>query len=488
MERLHWVLRTPDSAHAALIVGAVAIALGGAALFAIVAHTITPLSTQRVMGFVPRDSLARVELVIPAKPGEIKGKGLTPIRVEAPAPTLPVGVAPPDPVPASLSNAQWEGPPPKPVVLTRTSDENPAHPEPVDIKPVERTRIAELAILEAKWTRPALLPAVHIETRTEEPKPANVTAFEPKHAAPKAVASRVAEAKRIEPKPTPKLAEAKRAEPKVALKVTEAKRAEAKAAPAKVVEARRVEAKPAKPKIAEAKHYEPKPAFRAAVAKAIEPKRFKTRSASLKMSEAKHVAPRAAPTRLAEAKPVDKRAEAKRAAELKAAEAQLAEVRHEAEIRAKDAKLADAKRAADMQAAEARLAEARHAAEMQAAEAKLADAQHAAEMRAAEAKLAETRREVETTLAEAKRAKAKLQETKQAMEMANPVRPATYTTCETCGTVTSVTTRMLDRGSRDIEVRVHFGSGNNIVFVYPNDPGFWSGDHVRLQAGRLMRM
>ena len=145
---------------------------------------------------------------------------------------------------------------------------------------------------------------------------------------------------------------------------------------------------------------------------------------------------------------------------------------------------------ADVQAAEAKLAEVRHAAEMQAVEAKLADAQHAAEMRAAEAKLAETKREVETTLAEAKIARAKLEETRHVAEAVNPVRLASarYAMCETCGTVTAVTVRALDRSTNRVEVRVHFLSGDNLYFVYPTDPGLSSGDHVRLQGGRLMRM
>jgi hypothetical protein len=36
-------------------------------------------------------------------------------------------------------------------------------------------------------------------------------------------------------------------------------------------------------------------------------------------------------------------------------------------------------------------------------------------------------------------------------------------------------------------VRVNFG-GASRVFVYPTDPGFTSGERVRLASGRLMRM
>jgi hypothetical protein len=142
-------------------------------------------------------------------------------------------------------------------------------------------------------------------------------------------------------------------------------------------------------------------------------------------------------------------------------------------------------------------------------EAKLAEAHHAAEMQAAEAKLAETKRAVETTLAEARQAQARLEETKHAVEVSmveskpavrpavetryvDPsvnVRPAStgYASCDTCGTVTSVSTR-IDRGTHDIEVRVHFTTGRNWVFLYPSDPGLWNGDRVRLQGGRLTRM
>ncbi|HXK17437.1 MAG TPA: hypothetical protein VNG33_06535, partial [Polyangiaceae bacterium] len=115
----------------------------------------------------------------------------------------------------------------------------------------------------------------------------------------------------------------------------------------------------------------------------------------------------------------------------------------------------------------------------------------------AEADLARTKRAVETTLAEAKATEAKLAETKRAVEKtlaeAKPpdLRPAVetrYIPCESCGTVTSVVTRFLDNGSNRWEIRVNFGSGASRTFLYPTDPGFWNGERVRLESGRLTRM
>src|SRR5262249_42655727 len=146
--------------------------------------------------------------------------------------------------------------------------------------------------------------------------------------------------------------------------------------------------------------------------------------------------------------------------------------------------------------AEAKLAETKRAAEVATLEAKLAEAQRATEMRAAEAKLAETRRAVETTLAEARAAEVRLAETKRAVDLtmaeARPsVRPAVETSrygwCDTCGNVTSVK-RFLDRGNNSWEVRVAFASGNDRVFLYSSDPGFYNGDRVRWESGRLTRL
>jgi hypothetical protein len=165
-----------------------------------------------------------------------------------------------------------------------------------------------------------------------------------------------------------------------------------------------------------------------------------------------------------------------------------------------DAKLAEAKRVAETMAAEERLAETKRAAEKQAAETRLAEAKHAAEMQAAEAKLMETQRAYETTLAQAKLAQAKLAQAKlddarhaaeaKLREPSPDLKPTypRYGSCDTCGTITSISTRAVDRGANGYEVRVHFGTGSNWVFVYPTDPGFSSGDRVRVQSGRLMRM
>jgi len=166
---------------------------------------------------------------------------------------------------------------------------------------------------------------------------------------------------------------------------------------------------------------------------------------------------------------------------------------------AAEAKLAETKRAAEMVAAESKLAETKRAAERVATEAKLADAQRALEMRTADAQLAEKKRAMENTLAEAKLAEAKLAETKRAIERtaSASVRPAVetrsqpsssrYSSCDTCGTVTSVISRYLERGENWWEVRVNF-AGASRVFMYPKNPGVTIGEQVRLEAGRLWRM
>jgi hypothetical protein len=122
-------------------------------------------------------------------------------------------------------------------------------------------------------------------------------------------------------------------------------------------------------------------------------------------------------------------------------------------------------------------------------------------MKAADAQLAEKKRAVETKLVEARLAEAKLAETKRAIEMtrANPsVMPAVetrtlpagtrYTPCDTCGTVTAVVSRYLERGENGWEVRVNFAGGSNRVFMFPTHPGFTSGERVRFEAGRLKRV
>ena len=65
MGRLQWGLGRGDSAHAALVVGGIAVALGGASLFGMVAHTWTPFLPAKGAIASPFDSVARAE---PAPP------------------------------------------------------------------------------------------------------------------------------------------------------------------------------------------------------------------------------------------------------------------------------------------------------------------------------------------------------------------------------------------------------------------------------------
>ena len=417
-------IRGADSARAALIVGGIAMALGGAALFAIIAHTRTPWSTQRVVGLVPLESLSPVDFVI-RKPGtepKAKASQLAAAPVSAPLPAPP----------GSLSEGESVVTLPKPV------EARPAETEAMD------SRTAEMKILALKFPSVTPVPAA---------KPADIVE------APQTVAASV-EPSRIEPAPT-RTIEAKRVEPKPPTpKVAEVKR----------VEAKRIESKRSKP--VEIAQNEP----RWILPKATETKRIESKPVTLKASDAKRVAPKPSPTKVADARrpkmtPVS----------LKPAEAKRPEPRPVPSW-INEAKQAQAKRA-----------EARRLAEVN--EAKLAEAKREAQIQAEQWKLAETKREVEATLAEAKAAQARLDESKHAFEArladAKPaIRPAveTRTVCDSCGTVTAVLTRQLDRGMYGTEVRVHFGTGGNRSFVYPTDPGFSSGDRVRFYDGRLTHM
>jgi hypothetical protein len=163
----------------------------------------------------------------------------------------------------------------------------------------------------------------------------------------------------------------------------------------------------------------------------------------------------------------------------------------------------EAKRAAEMQAAEAKLAETKRAAEMQAAETKLAEAKHAAEMQARRSGSRWKRSvRVETTLAQAKLAQAKAgaageAPTKQDVppkrglrERGADPKPAypRYTAwCDTCGTITSISTRA-DRNGNGYEVRVHSRHGSNWVFGLSHRSRLRAAHRVRVQSGRLMRM
>jgi hypothetical protein len=530
MGRLQWGLGGVDSA-AALVVGGIAIALGGAALFGMVAHTWTPFLPQRGAAASPFHSVARAAPVAPSteliprrkrsfsipfdpRPDEF------PVAEAAPAvaPTLAALV-----IPADLAIVPSDSLPPGEYavypeeVAQRASALVPIPPIARAEAPPAETQVAEAPFFEpravvirvadvkvagsaggramATGVRVVELPppeakmakAKPVEPRRAEPKP-----VEPKVVEPKVVEPKVVEAKRPEPKPAPtKIAEARRPEPKPApQKIAEAKRPEPRPAPQKVAEAKRVEPRPAPQKLAEARRPEARPVA-AKVAEKAEPKRIE---------------PRTIPVRAVGMKTADSRSAGfKRVADTRA-QARLAEIKRETEARAEAAKLAEAKlaetkRAAEMREAELKLAEVRRAAEVKALEVKLAESQRAFEMQAAEARLAETRRSVETTLAEAKAAEAKLAETKRAVDMAlaltkpaaatravdaRPVSPR-YDRCESCGTVTAVL-RYRERGSYGWEVRVDFGSGGDRTFDYTSDPGLSIGERVRYEGGRVTRL
>jgi hypothetical protein len=517
MGRLQWAGGRGDGAHAALVVGGIAIAIGGAALFGMVAHTWTPFLPQKGAGLSPFDSVASGPSApsspliprrkLPAgfpfqpRPEEFQVADASPtpeLRIASiPAP-IPESPVPPD----SLSPHEFA------VVEVVAAGPRKAEPEPLAIKvalpapldvPLEPevkaeardlvprpvvVRVADVKIAAPNGGRATAADVRLVESTPAEPKFAKKKPAEAPRVVPPPAAPRVAEVKRPEPRPAPaRVAEAKRA--------TEARAAEARAAEAKLAEAKRAaEKKAAEAKLAEAK--------RAAEAKAAE----------AKLAEAKRAAERrAAEARLADAKrAAEKRAaevklaEAKRAADKRASDARLADARRAAEKRAADLKLAEERRSAEILAEEARLAESKRVAEMKAAEARMAETQRAFEMQAAEARLAETRRAVENTLAEARLAEAKLAETKRSVDMtlsmarpaarpANDSRPVPprYDRCDSCGTVTSVL-RYRERGSTGWEVRVDFGGGADRSFDYSSDPGFTIGERVRYEGGRLTRL
>jgi len=503
--------RTHDSARTALVTAGIALVVGGAALFGIIAHTKIPF---RLAGTSPPDNLVFVGPPAPATPQPVASDH--PIRGRPVELLVQSRSSEPPPAEADIAETMpVEPPPPKGeagtvLVDSLTRGETvvllPKAPSRLMVQPpqptppvVAGTKIPEAARTEAKIA----------ENSPGEPKPVVVRVADVKIVGPKAQEVRLVESKvkaaeprRVEPKPAPtKVAEAKRAEPKpAATKVAEAKHvdtkreeakriAEAKVAEAKAAEARRAEAK----RVAEAKAAEKiAETKRAAEARATEARLAEVRRAEVK--------------RVAEAKAAEaKIAEAKRAADAKAAELKVAEARRAAKAKAAETKLAEARRASDLKAkaAEWKLADTKRAAEAE--QAKLAEAKRDAETKAAEAKLAETRRAVEQTVAEAKAAEAKLAETKRAIETTlaqarqpefkpavetRTVKPSTpaWAWCDTCGTIISVVTRYLDRGTSGYEVRVNFRDGSKQAFIYPTNPGFVNGDRVRLEAGRLMRM
>src|SRR3954471_22502291 len=70
MDRLQWG-RQRDSAYVALLVGGIAVALGSAALFGMVAHTWTPFLPQKGAGASTHDSSSRGKSAVPSKPPDV---------------------------------------------------------------------------------------------------------------------------------------------------------------------------------------------------------------------------------------------------------------------------------------------------------------------------------------------------------------------------------------------------------------------------------
>jgi hypothetical protein len=478
-----------DSGFTALIVGSIAVVVGSAALFGIVAHTWTPFLPLKGASPGYFESVARVQPAAQSKSAELIPKRKWPqwlpfapraeefqvasaVPAESLSPRESVVLAEEEsaqPMRPRVPEAQFVGPP---AVLARLPDAMLTEASPVE------TRFAELASIHIK----------PFEAGPAEPNVAEARPVEPRQHLIKA-----AELKVVTAKPS--------AAPPVPARLIEAGRAQPKGLPkARAVEAKRVESKPAPAKLAEARRPEPRRAQPKAAPKLAEVKRAEPRAPAAKRAEAK-VALKPATLKVSFTKP----AESKRI-DLKRAESKRAESKA-AEARAHETRLAETRRAAEMKAAEAKLADAKRAAELVAVEAKLADTQRAIEMKAAEAKLAETKRAVDATLAEAKLAEAKLAATKRAVEVtlaeAKPaVKPAVetrllesrgesakprvprYAACDNCGTVSSIT-RFLDRGKNSWEVRVGFG-GADRVFVFPTDPGLAIGERVRYENGRLI--
>jgi hypothetical protein len=118
----------------ALVVGGVALALGGAALFAIVAHTRTPWSTQRIVGLVPLDSLAPADFVVPLPSVALKGKRPAAVPVEPPPAPTQMVAAPPASMPPATPDSLSQGE--SVVVLPK--------PSPIEPKAVE-TQVVQTA-------------------------------------------------------------------------------------------------------------------------------------------------------------------------------------------------------------------------------------------------------------------------------------------------------------------------------------------------------
>ena len=486
MKTLQWGHGGEGSAHTALVVGGIALALGGAALFGMVAHTWTPFLPQKGAGLSPFDSVARAGSAGPSTALIPKRRNFWEIPFAPRADEF-------ETVAAGHTSAV-------PAESLTQQESVVAHAEPppaveklvlVDAKPLEREPMRPL-LAEARLAEP---PAIErgaaeapVEPKAVVIRVADVRVFGATAAKVPQTGLRIVqsasvdtsaakakiEPRRVEPKPAaPKAAPPKAPEPKaVAQKAPEAKPVAPKIAQAKPPAPRVAEAKPAAPKVAEAKQ----PAPKAAVA----PPRIEPKPVMLKVNAVKP--------------PEPQRVELKRVAETKAADARRVEAKRVADMKAVEARFAETKRVAEMKAAEVKLAE------VKAAEERLAESQRAFETKAAEARLAETKRAVETTLAEAKLAEAKLAETKRAIDAtlsqaksASAVRPAAdarpavprFERCDSCGTVTGVFPRYRDRGW---EVRVDFGDSGDRAFLYSTDPGFTIGERVRFEAGRITRL
>ena len=538
MRRLQWGPGRGDSAHAALVVGGIAVALGGAALFGMVAHTWTPFLPQKGAFASPFDAMARAKPVAPSTELiPLRKKFFDAIPLESRVADIQtvaaaVTVVPPD----SLAPREFvvdESAPP-------LAMEKPVETKPAELKTVEIAFLGATSTEAVPSSSETLAEPPAIERVAEAPfvpKPVVIRVADVKVAGAGAGKSteirlvqggtaeahalkpKAPEPKRVEPKPAPRLAEAKAAPRLAETRPAASKPAEPKAAatkvafgkpvPAKVAEARPApkpaEARPVATKVAEAKAVA-RPEVRPVAARAPEAK-----PAMQKVAAVPRVEPKPVAMKVSLRAPEPQRPEMKRVSEARATEAKHPETRRVADAKSVEARFAETKRAAEMKAEEERLAEVKRATEVKAAEVKaaeerLAESQRAFETKAAEAKLAETKRAVDLTLAEAKLAEARLAETKRAVEMtlaqARPAqaKPAVetrtqaaipalprYERCDNCGTVTSAVSRSGYYGARNWEVRVDFPDGSDRVFIYPTDPGFMIGDRVRFESGRLTR-
>src|SRR3954471_5359552 len=108
MDRLQWG-RQRDSAYVALLVGGIAVALGSAALFGMVAHTWTPFLPQKGAGASAHDS-SRGRSAVQTKllPEAVQAKPDPPkaIAIESPPAQLAATEAASAPAPATALPAQ----------------------------------------------------------------------------------------------------------------------------------------------------------------------------------------------------------------------------------------------------------------------------------------------------------------------------------------------------------------------------------------------